>query len=116
MSDMNQDLVAVSTSLNEVASQIHAEKSACTDPAAYMALNNLLVDINHRIAVVGGLIFASRSDTIAEAAKQVTDSKGELSAAIAQVEQMKTLLQTATAFLGTVDNVIGVAREVAAGV
>src|SRR5690349_7137156 len=116
MSAMNQDLVAVSTSLNELARKIHDEKLVCTDEHAYAALNNLLVEISHRIAMVGGLIFAERSNKIAAAAREVEDSKDQLGDAIDQAEKLKNLLRTATAFLGTVDNVIGVAREVMAGV
>jgi hypothetical protein len=115
MSAMNPDLVTASGALNDLARTIHDEKSVTNDPNAYRALNDALIEINHRIAIIGGLIFAERSDDIAAAAEQVQSGTEELQQAIARIDRLNNFLQTITQFLGLVDNLIGVARQVALG-
>lgn len=113
MSDKNPDLIAVSATLNDLARQIHDKKLETTDPKAYHALNDELIEINHRITTVGGQIFTKRSDSIADAAKGVKDSKAKVEKAIDEIEKVEKFLGTAQAFLGLVDNVVALSRKLA---
>ena len=111
MSEKNADLVELSRTLNDVANQLNLKKAATRDPAVFMALNNELIEVNHRIAMVGGLIFAARSKDITTAAKRVEESRTELAEAIERIDEINKLLETVSAFLGLVDTVIDLAKR-----
>jgi cob(I)alamin adenosyltransferase len=111
MSDKNPDLVELSKTLNELASELHQKKAATNDTAQYVALNNELFEVNHRITMVGGLIFAARADEIIEAAKRVEDSKSELAEAIEEIEKINQFITAISRFLGLVDSVIDLAKR-----
>jgi hypothetical protein len=112
MSRKNPDLLAVSMALNELATRIHERKEKTEDPAQYSALNKELIEINHRITMVGGLIFRARSEDIAEAAQAVSESKDEIARGIEEIESMNQLIQNIAGFLGLVDKVIDLAKLV----
>jgi hypothetical protein len=111
MTGQNSELIELSRGLNDIATQIHQKKAATNDPAVYAALNNELIEVNHRITMVGGLIFAARSNAITTAVRRVEDSKAELASAIEQIDRMNKFIRTISAFLGLVDEVIDLAKK-----
>lgn len=106
----NPDLLRISQSLNDVANQIHSAAMQTDDPGAYLALNNELIEVNHRITMVGAVIFAQRSQAVAGAAQQVEASKGEIEQAIQDIADISQFLQAASSFLGLVDTAIDLAK------
>ena len=116
MSERNDDLVAISATLNELARAIHEKKLVTTDIREFRALNEALIDINHRITTVGGQIFARRSKQIADAAEAVQERKAQVDQAIKDIERIQHFLDTVHAFLGLVDNVVGLSRKLALAV
>jgi hypothetical protein len=113
VSEKNPDLLAVSQTLNDVANRIHVRKSQTDDPNCYSALNKELIEVNHRITMIGGLIFRERAAAIVTAAKRVQDSKEELVEAIKKIENLNNFIRTVSSFLGLVDKVIDIAKRIA---
>lgn len=111
MSERNPDLVAVSATLLTLAAAIHAQKDETNDIDTYRSLNSELIEINHRITMIGGLIFRARTQAIMTAAARVEDGKVKVMTAIAEIEKVNTLIKTISSFLGLVDNVIDLAKK-----
>ena len=107
----NPDLVQLSQTLNDIAGQLHDKKAATNDPTLYVALNNELIEVNHRITVLGGLIFAQRADEITLAVSRVEESKEELAQAIEEIDRSNDFIETVAGFLGLVDKVIDLAKR-----
>jgi len=107
----NPDLLQLSQMLNEIAMELHQKKAETDDPALHTALNNELIEVNHRITVLGGLIFAQRTDEISAAVRRVEASKEELARAIEEINQINQIIDTAAAFLGLVDTCIDLAKR-----
>lgn len=106
----NPDLVQLSQTLNDVANGIHDAAMRTDDPDTYESLNNELIEINHRITMVGAVIFAQRSQAIANAAQQVEDSKDEIEQAIESINDLNQFIQAASNFLALVDTAIDLAK------
>ncbi|MFL6857394.1 MAG: hypothetical protein ACJ8EB_05740 [Allosphingosinicella sp.] len=115
MSDENPDLLATAAALADARRQIEQAKEATDDVATFQALNDQLIALQQRVAKVDGLIFARRSQAIADAAEGVTAAQGELAAALQRIENLTRTIQTVTAFLGLVDKVIATAASVGIG-
>jgi methylphosphotriester-DNA--protein-cysteine methyltransferase len=109
MSEKNPDLIAVSQQINDAMAAIEARKATASTPADFQALNGSLAQLNQRLQSVNGLIFAERSDTIAQAAAEVEEAEAELADAIRSAEQVNRVIASVTGFLGLVDRVIGAA-------
>lgn len=107
----NPELVQLSEMLNDIAVQIHRKKAQTDDPEQFVALNNELIEVNHRITVLGGLIFAQRTDEITAAVTRVEQSKEALAEAIGQIDRINRFIETASAFLGLVDTSIDLAKR-----
>ena len=107
----NPDLVQLSQTLNDIARQLHDKKAATNDPSLYIALNNELIEVNHRITGFGGQIFAQRTDEITLAVSRVEESKDELARAIEEIDRFNDFIEAVTGFLGLVDTVIDLAKR-----
>ena len=112
MSAKNDELLELSRTLNDVAAELHRKKADTDNTDEFVALNNELFEVNHRIAMVGGLIFTARAQDIADAVKKVEESREELARAIEQVEKVNQFITTISSFLGLVDDVIDLAKKV----
>ena len=111
----NPDIMAALTALREAYDGILAAKEETEDPQVYAQLNDKLVAVQQRIARLEGLVFAQRSQALAEAAAGVEAAQGELADALKNVENLTHVVQTATALVGTIDKVISAAASVGLG-
>jgi hypothetical protein len=66
--------------------------------------------VNHRITLLGGLIFREQAKSIASAAKKVEHSKDGLVAAIKKIEKLTNVIKAISGFLSLVDKVIDLAK------
>lgn len=110
MSEKNPDLEALQETLEAVQDQIRAKKGVTQDAETYKALNRELIELNHRITLIGGLIFRQQSNAIANAAKKVEASKADLIKEIKKIEKLTSFLKAISGFLGLVDKVIDLAK------
>lgn len=110
MRQQNPDLLAVSATLNAIATSIHSRKDETEDPDLYKALNTELVEINHRITMIGGLIFRQRTKAITAAAERVGESREAVAAAIESIDKLNAFIKTVSGFLGLIDKVIDLAK------
>lgn len=115
MSNENPDLLATAAALADARAKIEAAKDATEDVATYTELNQQLIALQQRVAMVNGLIFTARAETIASAAAGVGAAQGQLAHALQNIQDLTKAIATVTAFLGAVDKVIGAAKAVGLG-
>lgn len=70
------------------------------------------MEVNHRVTIVGQLLFKAKTEAITDAVAKVTAFKGELDKAIADAEEIVALLKAVTRFLALVDKAIDTAKLV----
>ena len=69
-------------------------------------------EVNHRVSLVGKLLFRRQTDKIVEAAEAVKDAIKQTKAAIAEAENFKAYAEQLASFLGLVDKVIDMVKIV----
>ena len=111
MSEPNPDLLSVSGQINAAMRTIQRRKEATEDADEFRALNASLRELDQRLQRINGLIFAQRSQAIADAAQDVEQAQAELTDAIRDVEQLNQVLAAVTGFVGLVDTVIETASK-----
>ncbi|HEX8626448.1 MAG TPA: hypothetical protein VF782_15405 [Allosphingosinicella sp.] len=109
MSGQNQDLLALSRSLNATAEALQARKRASEDAAERTQINAQLRAINQRIQAVNGLLFVQRSEAISVAVARVEEAQEDLGRAIAEAERINQVINSVTGVLQLVDRAIAVA-------
>lgn len=110
MTDRNSDLQRLQGDLSVALGQLRSALDAATTAPQIQAIAREIVEVDHRITIVGGLIFHEKSEKIAAAVKKVADAKTELNKAIKNNENITTFITTVTAFLGLVDKAIDTAK------
>lgn len=111
MPERNPDLVAVQVALTTVFERLSAALAAEPDFARKLAINRELAEVNHRITMLGGLIFAARSARLAPLAAAVDAAGPEIDAAIARIERIADFIGAVSKFLGVVDALIDAAKS-----
>jgi hypothetical protein len=111
VSDQNPDLAATAQALEDLRDKLQAAKAAENDPDKYEAINNQLIEVHHRVAEVGSLLFSQRSQAISDAAAKIKAAQADVEA-IAKIDSITHFIDTVSGFLGLVDKVIAVAKAV----
>jgi hypothetical protein len=108
----NTDLAATRAELIKVMADLRAAIAACVSVDAVNALLIEIDEVNHRITLLGQLIFHAQTDEIAAAARDVAAGTAQVRQAIAQIDQLNRFITTISHFLGLVDQVIDLAKRV----
>lgn len=109
---INADLLDTQRRLGQIFNQLAAALAAERDFEKKTAINTELAEVNHRITVLGGLLFRQQTAAIAAAAGKVAEAQPEIEAAIARIETINAFLRATTAFLGVVDRLLDTAKKV----
>jgi hypothetical protein len=110
MSEKNPSLLEVQDTLGDIADDLRAAKLKTENPETIKAINHELIEVNHRITMVGALIFHQKTAAITAAAKKVEGAKKDVQAEIKKLDKLKDFIETVAGFLGLVDKVIDLAK------
>lgn len=110
---MNAELNAVHTELVKHNNALSKKLGKAKERATAQAILTEMQEINHRVIVVGGLLFAEESQRISKAAKGIEVASAKVTEAIADIHNIAAVVNAVSAFLGLVDEVIDTAKLVA---
>jgi lipopolysaccharide export system protein LptA len=110
MTQKNPSLEQLQDTLGDVADSLKAAKQNTEDPETIKAINHELIEVNHRITMVGALIFHQQTAAVTAAAKKVEAAKKDVEAEIEKLEKLKNFVKAVSGFLGLVDKVIDLAK------
>lgn len=110
MSKKNTSLAQVQETLAELADSLNAAKWQTDDPEKIRAINNELIEVNHRITMTGALLFHQQTAEIIAAAEQVENAKADVEAEIEKIDKLNDFIAAVSGFLGLVDRVVDLAK------
>lgn len=83
-------------------------KAATTDEVK--KIQDEITELNHRVTIVGGLLFTQQTAGITRAMDKVRNAKAEIEAATVEVGSLTDFLKSMSKFLALVDKVIDTAK------
>jgi len=110
VSQKNPSLVEVQNALGDLADSLKAAKAKIKDPDKLTAINHELIEVNHRITMVGALIFHQQTAALTAAVKKVAAARQDVEDEIQKLDKLKVFVETVARFLGLVDEVIALAK------
>lgn len=110
MSEKNADLVKVADALGDLTDGLRDAREKESDPDKIKAINNELIEANHRITMVGALLFHQRTAAITAAADKVASGTAAVEKAITDLENINKFIKAVSGFLALVDKAIDVAK------
>src|SRR5262245_13399622 len=113
MSDKNSDLVSLQKQLIGIVDDLSRQQESADTLDAVRAIGREIVEVNHRVTMVGQIVFKQTTDKIKAALKAVQEGKQAVDEAIGSINKLNTFVTTVTKFLGLVDKVIDTAKLVA---
>jgi len=113
MSDKNSDLVAVQKQLIGLIDDLSRQQEDATSAAAIKAIGREIVEVNHRVTMIGQLVFKERTQKIKVAVHAVIEGKKAVDDAIKSIQKLNAFVTTITKYLALVDKVIDTAKLVA---
>jgi 4-hydroxy-3-methylbut-2-en-1-yl diphosphate synthase IspG/GcpE len=106
----NPSLEQLQQTLGDVADRLRAAKAGTDDPETIKAINHELIEVNHRITMVGALLFHQQTAAITAAAQKVEAARAGVADAIRKLDKIKNFIKAIAGFLGLVDRVIDLAK------
>jgi hypothetical protein len=113
MSAKNSDLVAVQKQLIALIDDLSRQQEEAQTIEAVRAIGREISEVNHRIVMVGQVVFKERTEKITTAVQAVQNAQADLDEAIEDIQKLNTFIRTITRFLALVDKVVDVAKLVA---
>lgn len=108
----NESLEALHRALIQLHDQLSNAINQVDDIDAKEAVFREMLEISHRVALIGQLLFKQRTDAMDTALAEIEGAEVELKAAIAQLDAVNDFIKTVTRFLSLVDTVIDIAKLV----
>jgi len=90
--------------------KLHDSLDDVSDADRADAIVREMQEVNHRIAMAGGLLFAAQASELDEKVADVSKAIRKVNAAIADVKNLQAFLDAMTEFLGLVDEAIDLAK------
>jgi hypothetical protein len=109
---INGDLNELHDSLVGNVVSLSAAIGKAQDSATVIAIVGEISEVNHRITLVGNLLFTQQTKGIATAMDRVRDAEADVDKAIKKIDSAAKLLKTVSGFLALVDKVIDTAKLV----
>ena len=106
---VNTDIKAVHTDLIAIAAALDEAVGKAKTAAEVNDLLDKLADVNDRVTAIGRKLFAQQTAAIHDAASAVTKATAKTRQAIAELDEVKDIIEGVTRFLTLVDKVIAVA-------
>jgi prophage DNA circulation protein len=113
MSAKNSDLVALQKQLIALVDDLSRQQEEAQTIEAVKAISREIAEVNHRVTMVGQVVFTQRTEKIMTAIQAVRDGTKAVDDAIESSQKLNAFIKTITRFLGLVDKVVDVAKLVA---
>jgi hypothetical protein len=110
MADQNDSMRNLQSTLMGVLKQLHDSLDNVTDPDRAQAIVREMQEVNHRIALVGSLLFAAQARELDDKVAEVRKGTRAVNAAIANLKNFTEFLGAMSDFLGLVDQAIDLAK------
>jgi hypothetical protein len=107
---INRNLRDLQTILINQMIELSRSLDSVSDPAQAAAIVGEEREINHRITLIGSLLFCQQSKELEEKVQAVRDAKSEIERAIEDISHVKDFLSAFSNFLGLVDEAIDLAK------
>jgi|GEM_PF-942781 len=112
----NPDLQTLHDSLIALVAQLADAIGTAPDSDTVDAITTEISEVNHRVNLVGNLLFTQQSARITTKVKSVTDATSDVEKDISQISSATDVVKTMTGFLVLVDKAIDTAKLVGAAV
>lgn len=112
-SSINPDLQELHGLLVSQVSALVGRLGEASTTEEVKGIQNEITELNHRVTVVGNLLFTQQTAKVANAMDKVREAKKTIQAATKKIEDHTKFLKTMTSFLGLVDKVIDTAKLIA---
>jgi|APIni6443716594_1056825.scaffolds.fasta_scaffold39900_2 hypothetical protein len=83
-----------------------------TDPDKAKKILDEMQEFNHRVTLVGGMLFCQQSQELDNKIDAVRQEKSKVDRAIRDIDNLTNMLQIASNFLSLVDEVIDLAKMI----
>ena len=110
MTERNSDLAALHKQLIALVDTLAATESATTDVPTIVALLREITEVNHRLVLIGQLLFHEQTAKITAAVAAVDSGRTALDKAIAEIDKLNAFINAISKFLGLVDKVVDIAK------
>jgi hypothetical protein len=107
---MNETLADLQDKLVRLHRKLRDQLAEIDDPAQRQSIVNEMIEVTHRVQLVGAVLFAAESAELDDKVKEVSAATKKVNQAIAQIKELKAFLDTFTDFLGLVDEAVDLAK------
>lgn len=107
--DKNPEIADLRSYLRETIDALLVEQARARDRgdlALFDRIGLQILEVEHRSRMLGRLEFAAATARLSEKVAAVNAARGDLDAAIREIERFRDFLRTVAKFLGLVDKVI----------
>jgi uncharacterized protein YydD (DUF2326 family) len=111
-SAINTDLMDLHDSLIERVGELSDAIGDAPDSDTVDAIVREISEVNHRVTLVGNLLFTQQTKKISDQMQKVRDATADVQKAIEEVDDITRFVKGVTAFLVLVDKVIDTAKVV----
>jgi uncharacterized protein YydD (DUF2326 family) len=111
-SAINTDLQELHDSLIERVGELASAIGDAPDSDTVDAIVREISEVNHRVTLVGNLLFTQQTKKISDQMQKVRDATADVQMAIEEVDDITRFVKGVTAFLALVDKVIDTAKVV----
>lgn len=109
---MNDDLIRLQDTLIREHKRLRERLRTLRDAEKIDAVVREMTEMNHRVQLVGGLLFAAGSEELGAKVALVSKSTRKLAAALKDLKDLSAFLDAAKGFLVLVDEAIDFAKTV----
>lgn len=111
---MNADLKKLQSTLSARVLLLSKRLGRTSDPAVAQAIVREIQEFNHRVTIVGQLLFSRETKKLATLVKRIDERKAAVDKAISKIDDLKNALDTIASFLALVDEAIDLAKAIGA--
>ena len=110
MDNTNPDLKSLHNNLIGIVSNLNDALNAATDLDTIIAIATEISEVNHRVTLVGNLLFTQETQNITSAIQNVNDAIADVQESIQQIQSVTDTVNALSSFLALVDNAIDIAK------
>ena|SRR2546425_6273807 len=110
---MNESLRELQKLLAGRVQQLSKTLDDVTKPEEAEAILREMQEFNHRVTIVGQLLFREESEDLDELIEKVRKAKSKVDSAIAEIEELRSSLDVICDFLALVDEAVDLAKSLA---
>jgi len=107
---MNASLRELQVLLADRVRLLSKQLDDASDPEEAKKILDEMQELNHRVTLVGGLLFKEQSQELDGKVEAVRRARGKVDAAIKNIADLADMLQTVSNFLALIDEAIDLAK------